>query len=389
MKKVQVLADKPLVQREKSYIFCMRFIPFIFLIVFTACAPKSEVTSLFEPISLRQSHGDGKYAVFTVKLPLSDSSIDAYDSPIDPTTGVARIPLLGDMLRFVTQATFNFGAEVGFGKTNLTIKQPVPDLDSPYINSISIKRVFFHIDQKKIDPDVRMSLWEKLRNVIRGTTALNFNFIREMKINMRVSKEGEPTDYIPEIIEDTVLTPIARDSKDVIEFLRYNRRTRSKVLNENIAVHTLVVYAEEPVKLRRFIRQNPNLAPYIKNMDVINKSLFIELKQEVQPSQSVDGNVQTDAIFELNGSYQLKVKEFTALFEKEISLEPSIDILKMVPCSSLTCMDVRVNNQNLLPLIKQGNRLNIETMIDASRVPPRSFQLKGFIEFEVKLDLPL
>jgi hypothetical protein len=42
-----------------------------------------------------------------------------------------------------------------------------------------------------------------------------------------------------------------------------------------------------------------------------------------------------------------------------------------------------------LPLIKQGNRLNIETMIDASRVPPRSFQLKGYIEFEVKLDGPI
>jgi len=353
------------------------------------CAQKSEVTDFIQPISLKESHGDGKYAVFTVKLPLSDNSIDTYDSPIDPTTGVARIPLLGDMLRFVTQATFNFGAELGMGKTNLTIKQPLPDLDSPYIHSISIKRVFFHIDQKKINPDVRMSLFDRIRNFIRGTTALNFNFIRALKIHMRASKEAEPADYIPEIIEDTPLTPVTSDSKNVIEFLNYQKRSRSKVLNENVAVHTLVVYAEQPIRLRRFIRQHPVLAPYIKNIDVINKSIFIELKQAAPASQAVASGPQSDEIFGVDESYQLKVKEFTALFEKEVTAASQFEILKMIPCSTFTCMDLRVNNQNLLPLLLQGNRLNIETMIDASRVPPRSFQLKGFIEFEVKLDLPI
>ena len=390
MKKVHESSKYQISHRKKSYIFPMKFISLIILLAFVGCAPKSEVTPLFEPISLRDSHGDGKYAVFTVKLPLSDNSIDTYDSPIDPTTGVARIPLLGDMLRFVTQATFNFGAEIGFGKTNLTIKQPLPDLDTPYLHSISVKRVFFHIDQKKIDPDVRLSLWDKLRNLIRGTTKLNFNFIREMRLNMRVSKEDEPTDYIPEIIEDTRLTPISRDATDIIEFLRYERRSRSTVLNEATATNTVVIYSPEPVRLRRFIRNNPLLAGYVKNMEVINKSLFVELKQDFEQtaSQRIDPAMYKE-LFDRETPFESKVKEFTALFEKESLGNAQVEVVKMVPCSSSTCMDVKVNNQNLLPLIKQGNRLNIETMIDASRVPPRSFQLKGFIEFEVKLDLPL
>lgn len=390
MKKVQDSLKCSFLRRHKSYIFSMKFISLFILISFFGCAPKSEVTPLFEPISLKESHGDGKYAVFTVKLPLSDNSIDTYDSPIDPTTGVSRIPLLGDMLRFVTQATFNFGAVIGFGKTYLTIKQPLPDLDSPYINSISVKRVFFHIDQKKIDPDVRLNLWDKIRNLIRGTTKLNFNFIRQMRLNMRVSKEDEPSDYIPEIIEDTPLTPIARGATDIMEFLRYDRNSRSTVLNEATATNTVVIYSPQPVRLRRFIRQNTTLSAYVKNMEVINKSLFVELKQDFEQdaSQRIDPAMYRE-LFGRETPFESKVKEFTAIFEKESEGNAQVEVLKMVPCASSTCMDIKVNNQNLLPLIKQGNRLNIETMIDASRVPPRSFQLKGFIEFEIKLDLPL
>lgn len=345
---------------------------------------------MFEAISLKDSHGDGKHTILTIKLPLSDNSIDSYDSPIDPITGVARIPFLGDMLRLVTQATFNFGAGIGFGKTHLTIKQPVPNLDTPYINSISIKRVFFHIDQTKADPNPRVNFFYRLRNIIRGSTALNFNFIREMKINMKITKEGEPVDYIPEILENTRLSPIASDSKDIIEFLRYNRRSRQEVLNEKTATHTLVVYSPFPSRVRSFIKRSSILSKYVKNMDVVNKSLFIELKQEyeVPDSQKIEPS-QFQELFGVETPFESKVKEFTFLFEKESAGMAQVEVTKMIPCSSLTCMDVKVNNQNLLPLLLQGDRLNIETLIDASRVPPRSFMLKGYIEFEVKLDLPL
>jgi hypothetical protein len=53
----------------------------------------------------------------------------------------------------------------------------------------------------------------------------------------------------------------------------------------------------------------------------------------------------------------------------------------------LTYLDVKINDENLLPLLLQGNQLDIETMIDASKILPKSFQLKGFIEFEIKLDV--
>jgi hypothetical protein len=211
-----------------------------------------------------------------------------------------------------------------------------------------------------------------------------------MRLNMRISKEGEPTDYIPEIIEDTPLTPIARGATDIIEFLRYDRNSRSTVLNEATATNTVVIYSPQPTRLKRFIRQNPTLNAYVKNLEVINKSLFVELKQDFEQdaSQRIDPAMYKE-LFGRETPFESKVKEFTALFEKESVGNSQVEVIKMVPCASSTCMDIKVNNQNLLPLIKQGNRLNIETMIDASRVPPRSFQLKGYIEFEVKLDLPL
>jgi len=79
---------------------------------------------------------------------------------------------------------------------------------------------------------------------------------------------------------------------------------------------------------------------------------------------------------------------FSLLERNETDLA-TMGITKIDPCNELTCMDVKVNEENLLPLLLKGNKLNIETMVDASRVPPTSFQLKGFIEFEIKLDLPL
>lgn len=451
-----------------------------FLLIFSflfayGCADKSEVTPTFEAIPLRVSHGDGKYAIFTVKLPLSDNSIETYESPIDPTTGVARIPLLGDVLRFVTQATFNLGAGIGLGKSTFTIKQPIPNLDTPYINSVSIKRVFFHIDRKDLQSERRQSPGEWLRSLIRGSTKLNFDFIRQMKINMRMSSEGEPVDYIPEIIEDTAMSPITRDSQGIIQFLNYHRKSRSQSQSIQNAVtdRVIAIYTPQPAKLRAFLRSNPNLMSSIKEMNIINKSVFIELVEDstvklLPISQALlsigepfapielarelihEENLHkpvkyekpftiknphftntTDNQVELDESDKIVIKkplihkkplhyheslpstdlehnhlseielnsiknhslsyteQFILKLQSELEFEPSLEISKIISCSSKTCMDLDVNKQNLLPLLLQGDRLNIETFIDASKVPPRSFQLKGFIEFEVKLDLPL
>ena len=55
-------------------------------------------------------------------------------------------------------------------------------------------------------------------------------------------------------------------------------------------------------------------------------------------------------------------------------------------CSEQTCLDVKVPDVDLLPLIVKGNALKIDAYINANKAPD-SFQLEGFMEFEVKLKL--
>ncbi len=350
-----------------------------------SCGEKSKVDPLFPATRLSQTedYGNGEHAVFTIKMPLSDKSIDTYDSPIDPNTGLSRVPLLGDALRFMTQALFNLGAEFGLGKSNITINQPIPDLNSPYLKSISVKRVFFHIDNT-IEEDARprsviARVFNSIRGIIRGQTALDFSFIRELNVLLKMEKtDVEPIDFVPEIIteDDNRRRPTAPQHGSIeigavggprmIELLNYKRSKRSEILRNNERGAMFVVYTEKPVQVRAFLRKDKDMAAMIKEMVIVNKTLVVELTGQQQVAE---------AFFELMRRYEDEMAES--------------GITKIDSCNEDICMDVKVNEQNMMPLLLQGNKLRIETNIDSSRVPPKSFQLKGFIEFEVKLDVPI
>lgn len=349
----------------------------LLLATLLSCGKKSEITPMFEAIPLKDSHGDGKYAVFTVKLPLSDQSLASYDSPIDPSQGVARIPLLGDVLRLVTQSSFNLGAQLGLGKQNIIINQPLPDLETPYLNSISIKRVFFHIDQKEVERERTPSVWERFRDFLRGGSKVDFNFIKELSITFRAMVLDEaPASLAPEVLTDVdpkrdLLTPAQIENLPralrPVEVLKYARKTRGEVVLNGERGAMFVIYGEKPVRLRSVLKRVPDIDGLVKEMVVINKTLFVELKANGKEAQEQFNEI---------------------LDENEVELSDA-GIIKVDQCDLDSCMDLKVNNQNMLPLLKSGNQLRIETFINSSKVPAKSFQLKGFIEFEVKLDVPL
>ena len=355
---------------------------FLLLSVLASCGEKSKVDPLFPGTPLRVTNGNGEYSVFTVKMPLSDKSIDTYDSPIDPNSGLSRVPVLGDALRFMTQALFNLGAEFGLGKSNITINQPIPDLNSPYLNSISVKRVFFHIDNTvEEDPrprNILVRVFNSIRGIIRGQTYLDFSFIRELNVLLKMERtDVEPVDFIPEILTENADNRPAGPRHEsieigavggprMIELLNYKRDKRKEILRNNERGAMFVVYTEKPVQVRAFLRKDKDLAALIKEMVIVNKTLIIELTGQEAVSE---------AFFELMRNY-----------EDEMAKS---GITKIDTCNEDICMDVKVNEQNMMPLLLQGNKLRIETNVDSSRVPPKSFQLKGFIEFEVKLDVPI
>jgi hypothetical protein len=372
------------------------------LLLLVACGQKSKVTPFAPAVSWNESHGNGEFATFTVKIPLSESSIDPMTTPIDPQTGVARVPFLGDVMRLVGQSTFNFILQGRKLKKDFTIRQPIPEVTDEVLKHVSIKRVFFHIDQDQALENSRPRNWlDRLRHAIRGSDDLDFSFIERLNINMVMSRtDAEPESYLPCVdyageTEPVPCTGGARtDKKGVMlpsqVFLRYHQDRTYSQLNNSALGATFVVYADKVSELRRFFESSSEFNRIIKDITIVNKTLVVELKGRL---------VEREAFFELLERHEAEISHLDIPKFDECShgepLEnprrgPRIPILNDGPTNkALTCMDFKLSNANLLPILMRGNQLQVETQVELGSVPPRNFQLKGFVEFEIKIKSPI
>lgn len=350
---------------------------YVLLLFVASCAQESKVDPLFPAVRINESHGDGNQAVFTVKIPLSENSIDDQQSPIDPDTGLARVPLLGEILRLVGKSTVNFalGTNLARGERSLTIKQPLPDLNEPVLKHISIKRLFFHIAPKNPleRPRQEFILFRWFRRILRGNENLDFNFIQGLDIDMRMERAEVPVDsYLPCVVDETDPRKCPRgtsmdekgDALPRLNFIHY--RTNKRTEHLNVLGSVIIAHTDRPVRLRQFLRSHREFDAVIKEITLINKNLVIELRVD-----------------------RLAQEKFYALMERFEDDIADLDIPLFTECKNFNCMDMRVSNQNLLPMLREGNLLNIQTRMDLIRAPNRNFQLKGFIEFEVRVDAPL
>ena len=75
------------------------------------------------------------------------------------------------------------------------------------------------------------------------------------------------------------------------------------------------------------------------------------------------------------------------MFKMRLAADSSkVDELKIgqiSPCNNEICLDLKVPDVNLVPLFNKGNAIKIDAFIDPKK--PQVVQLKGFIEFEVKI----
>lgn len=341
--------------------------------------PRSHVTPLFAPVSLNQSHGDGKFATFTIKMPLSETSIDAVNSPIDPRGGISRVPILGDVLRLVGQATLNVVTRFGVADQQLIISQPIPEIDTDIVKHVSIKRVFFQIketergqEQRRRRRSLPTRVFRGVRDLIRGDADIDFDFIDELKIDMRMHTAAtEVTSWIPEVIfsDDTtgryVLERQIADANraPVFNLLDYRKKNRQKLTHRLAPVFTF--YTEKPVELQRIFRRIEAFREVVADMTKVGKSVIVELRAAPGVRAAFLGLLKTH--------------------ERDLAEVP----FNRAECNEDLCMDMKVNGDNLLPLLMTGDTLKIDTAMELDKVPPTSFQLRGYLEFEIKIDSPL
>jgi hypothetical protein len=122
----------------------------IFVLALSACGEKSIITPLAKPEKLVEQFGDGKHIEYTLRFPLTENSIDAYE---DITR--SNDPIFGGFVSSFKSAFYNMGASMGLGKKLIQIQQVIPEIDTEFVTDVRISKIFFTLDDKICEkPDI-------------------------------------------------------------------------------------------------------------------------------------------------------------------------------------------------------------------------------------------
>ncbi len=334
----------------------------------TSCGQKSIIKADIKSETMAEAYGDGQYVIRPLFMPLSDQAISAFDSPVEKVDFIA-----GGLARMF----LNLGASMGLGRAQLTLVQPVPEIPTDVIKGAKIKRLFFFIKPKK--GESRWSTW--FNKYIRGQGDITFDFLDKMALKLTSHRQEKFESWYPSFdykgLKKKDFTPLQAlfekkelfdesvnlEKENSLVILKYDQANKLKYLKNNQYGATYIVYTKKPAQTKKYLLNHPQFKDYFEQIHMLNETLVVELKK--------------DPIVE---------EGFRVVLSEQAELVDEFKIDLIEECSEQTCLDVKVPDVDLLPLIVKGNALKIDAYINANKAPD-SFQLEGFMEFEVKLKL--
>jgi hypothetical protein len=334
---------------------------FSFVLAIGGCGNKSKITGAVEAERMPDT--------YRVVLPLSDQAIASFDSPL------AKVNILGAGL---AKMFMNFGASMGLGKMQLSLIQPMPELPVDYVKGASIKRLFFYIEPKA---GPRQHTW--FQRTFEGQSNVNFDFLNKLAVKVSSYQlEKQSSSWIPTVVTKSLkkrdFSPLQAifakkeeiaaddfDAENDKEFIlvKYDRANSDISLKNNSFGTIYIINTTEPGKTRIYLQNHPKFKNYFKRIHTLNHSLIVELVR--------------DPIVE---------ESFKMILSDEAESMDQNGIKIIDQCNIHTCLDLSVPDVNLIPLLTKGNGLKIDSFFEATQVP-ESFQLKGFVDFEVKVNL--
>ena len=308
--------------------------------------------------------GDGEHFTQNVVVPLSEKQISSFTSPVAGFDPLVR-GLMGSMM--------GLGASIGAGKTRLTLVQPIPEIPDNYLASVKIKRIFFYMDAEEVvDPSVF--------NIFRKKKKGNFDFLRRLAVKMSSTTmsdadhaKWEPTidtgDVSTEEMgffrglfrkKNSAETQNAWEQKSSAPIMiKYYQEEPEEALQGSEVGKVFIIETATPASTRKYIEQN--YKQFVVRVHTLNTSILVELKNNpVAPEM------------------------FKRILSNDSNKIEELGIGEINPCTQQYCLDLKVRDINLVPLLKAGNGIKIDAFIDPKEVP-KTFQLKGFLEFEVKI----
>jgi hypothetical protein len=355
----------------------------ILVLLGSACGQKSQVTPNVKPKKTAEAYGDGEHIYRTVVMPLSDNLIEDYESPIEKINFIA-----GGFARMF----MDLGAGIGFGRAQLTMFQPVPEIPKDFIRGASLKRVFFYIE-----PTSGKRRKNLLQRVFRGKTDVDYNFLNRLAVKISTHQVENVRTWVPHfetrsirgseytplqsIFEREEVHPPVKDPEALEELVivKYSKKSREKFLRNNEFGSIFIMDTKEPIKIKRHLEKHPKLKSYIKRIHVL-------LGKAPRPSEVLKAKpVPGTLLVELHKD-PVADEGFKVIISEEAEDLQNIGVKLVEQCTLNTCLDFQLPDTDILPLMTKSNAVKIDAFMDARKVP-ESFQLKGFIEFEVKFRL--
>ena len=135
-----------------------------------------------------------------------------------------------------------------------------------------------------------------------------------------------------------------------------------------------------------------------RKKNLLKKSIYkskyrkVEIKQHFK-QDAFDGVVKDITLLGDNLVVEIYTPEQRADFFRVLSSTvenvDELDIKSFEGCSYINCTTIDVNSINLVPLLEENHQVKFDTFLELRYLEINDFLYNGYVEIEVKLDLPL
>lgn len=333
-----------------------------------ACGQKSTIKNDVKSQRLADAYGDGKYMVRNLTFPITDSSL-AYETPL-PGLG----PIVGGIIKFVGDI---FAKNTKMGKLQMAYTQPLPTIPDE-LHAVRLSRVFFYIKPEEKQRRVR----DWFSRVFMGKGNVNFDFLDKFAVRMTTVQLSDPDNSVSILVTEDynkfemaslmdafakkpISTVIDTERAKELILFKYDGSDRKGHTNHDKYGQIHIIESSRPHETKHFLLDQPELKGLYKRILILENSLLVELIKD-----PIANEVFEKVLFEMRD--QVK----------------SLGVTYIDSCDSNSCLELNIPQVNLIPIVIKGNAIKLDALIHAGKVP-ESFNLKGFVEFEVEIDSPI
>lgn len=337
---------------------------------------KQTIEPMFAKKSLAELHGDGKTMNYTIKVPLTKDTLSFYDasSILEDTSIDEDEGVLKDIYNSLKYSVFQMGVGMGFfNKVKLSFSTELPRIDSRYIKSLRVKKIFFALENCE-EGELECSAFNKGRKA-------NLNLLDKFFINFVPLKSDKGVSILEN--ED----PVLEDE----EFRKEELKAFSKSSGSQSNQVTIARF-DNDVSMRRSRSKSSSYSSMVilrMKRDLLKNEKLDQLKElrELKGQSVVKGfsTVGSNLYVELSEPEDF-MKMVVHINKKYGSIE-NFGLRKVERCTELVCAELEASNSNLVPMLEGKDMVRFDTYFSIKELEMNDFKYNGFIELEFKFDL--